>query len=524
MSQGFNLVGKDKAQQGSVLLIALIVMAAVSILSASILYVIKVSLVQNQAINRYNDARSAAFLALKKEIATSQVQYSNLPSQATCYYSSGDTNVEVSRTANGITAESLALNNPAGDLQYQFSITTTDQKGVHLNYHALLNLPSLYRLNDSVVPAITQEINIPIIKTEALSADQLNDSGSIDTGQAGYIGEISLDNTVKVLRLTPDLLNASASFTLAYPDDGNNYDLTQGWRLQDGKWYWYVLIYDPDGNYAYQTDISLSNLQNSPNFFSSLTWTQILSPLDTGPDTYSAALQYPKGTYVIYDGQLFVSLNPVNSGQGKDPYSLPNDWRLVIAANSYPAWNTNVKYFKGDVITYNGVKYVAIRDNNANQSAPPSNRWAEVSSDVASSWQAQVYRPGDLVTYNGFTFINVRRSSQSKTPDQQSGRWRIVKLSEASLIYNASVYYTPGITVSYNGQIFVNKKDPYQRSANWRLVIPEGSAPQYNANVRYYMGDRVTFQGLVYEVNQNYNQFVRPGQTPATNPNKWTLV
>jgi flagellar basal body-associated protein FliL len=52
-------------EQGSVLLIALIIVAVVSILSGVILYMLKVSMVQNQAIENYNNARNAAFLSLK---------------------------------------------------------------------------------------------------------------------------------------------------------------------------------------------------------------------------------------------------------------------------------------------------------------------------------------------------------------------------------------------------------------------------------------------------------------------------
>ncbi|WP_018300857.1 hypothetical protein [Fangia hongkongensis] len=528
------LLGKLRKQQGGVILIALIVVAAVAILAGSILYVVKISIVQNNAINRYNDNRNSVFLALKANISSAGFPYTNTPSSGTSNYSSANTTITVTKNVNGIYPESIMLYSPAAYLQYNSTISVTNTSGASTSYYSLINSPSQYYLIDTISPNTIQEVNIPIVKVGNLNTAQLNISSSLDNGAAGYVGYITSDNTAKTLTFTPYPATTPQSFTLNYPDN-NNYVLTQGWYLSGGAWYWSLFIYDVSTNYAYQTSISLANVLDLENndTFSTLTWTNIISPNTTTHDPYNSSIKYPKGSYVTYDGQVFVSVRAVNSGNNKDPYSKPTWWRLVIPENTYPSWNTSVYYFKGDVITENGTKYVATKNNSQSQSAPPSNRWAVVNSTSASSWQSQVYNPGEYVTYSSggdtFTFVNIKKSNKNKTPFQQSNNWRVVNTSSANLPYSNKVYYTKGLKITYDGQTFVSttntKNNPYQNNQNrWRVLIPEGTAPTYNANVRYYMDDRVTFQGNVYETDRNYNQTVAPGQTPATHPGKWDLV
>ncbi len=511
-------------QHGGVLLIALIIVAVVSILSGSILYMLKTSIVQNKAIENYNNSRNSAFLVLKNALESNNYLYTNKPiSPVVSSYSSGSTiitltNMVESNLNKAIFLDNLALNNASAVLQYASEMEVTAQTQHQANYIAIINAPSQYRQSDDLIPQTTQNVNVPVLISTNLIAAQLNGSNQINEGTTGYLGKVTVNNTAGKLTYTDLQAN---NYDLAFPNT-NTYQLIQGWGISNGAWYLDLYIYDVANTKAYQTEITLSDLKNlaQVNTFSTLMWTEIIGPSPPIPDDYDPALQYPKGSYITYDNQVFLSLKPINVGINDDPYNNPNDWRLIIPVGTYPQWNTDVNYYTGDIITYNGVQYVATADNNTNQSPPPSNKW-DIAQFNTAPWQAQAYNPGDFVTFNGFTFVNVKKSNAKKDPYDQSNNWRIVPENNLPLVYDANIVYTEGLQISYDNQTFVNivstSNDPYQNQQNrWRIVIPEFQAPDYNANVRYYKGDAVTDPGTgdKYITNVNYNSSVAPGNPP----------
>lgn len=194
-------------------------------------------------------------------------------------------------------------------------------------------------------------------------------------------------------------------------------------------------------------------------------------------------------------------------------------------------WNTDVKYYKGDIITQNGVQYVAVSNTTTSTNAPPSSRWAVAKLDNVDGWQRQVYNPGDMVTYedegNFFTFVNIRRSSSNRTPFQQNGHWRVVPQDSFPLAYDSRVVYTKGLQISYYNQVFVNisttRNNPYQNNnSRWRIIIPENTAPAYNTQVRYYKDDQVSYPDppgpdKQYIADVNYNSSIAPNRPPPGN-------
>ncbi|MDA0912074.1 MAG: hypothetical protein O2809_11075 [Proteobacteria bacterium] len=379
-------------EQGGVLLIALIIVAVVSILSGSILYMLKTSVVQNQAIENYNNARNSAFLSLKSNLEANDYLYTNTPvSSMVKNYSSGNSTITVTSTVlsnlnDAIFPDSVALNNPSAVLQYHVDMTVSAQSQHQINYVAIVNAPSQYRQKNDLLFPMTQNVNIPTLISTNLIASQLNGSGTLNDGLAGYFGTLTTNNTLYKLTYT-DLQNNN--YDLAFPEN-TSYQLMQGWRVSNGDWLLGLYIYDVNNARAYQTEISLFDLKNlsQSNIFSSLTWQEIIGELLPPPAEYDPLLQYPKGTYISYDNQVFVSLKPINVGTNEDPYNNPNDWRLIIPAGAYPDWNTNIKYYKGDIVTYNGVQYVAEADQGTNQSPPTSNNKWSVAQFNTAPWQA----------------------------------------------------------------------------------------------------------------------------------------
>ena len=132
------------------------------------------------------------------------------------------------------------------------------------------------------------------------------------------------------------------------------------------------------------------------------------------------------------------------------------------------------------------------------------------------------------MTYNGFTFVNVAKSGANKTPFDQSSR--IVPQNNNPLVYDGNIFYTEGLRIVYDNQIFVNivgtSNNPYQNQQNrWRIDIPENQAPDYNTNVRYYKGDTVTnpSSGIKYIANIAYNSSINPG-TFSPPSSKWDVL
>ncbi len=521
-------------ENGGVLLIALIVVAVVSILSGSILYMIKINVVQNRAIENDHNVRNTAYLSLKFSLATNDYLYTNIPpATIISNYSAGNTEATVTNTAKSIIPDSFALNNASAMLQYDVKMDVTTQAQHQVSYQAIVNAPSEYRQINDLVPQVIQNVNIPVVNLTQLNNRQKNASNSISVGPAGYIGALTVDNSGSVLGVGKEVVyfpfptTTPASFALKFPND-NSYQLEQGWRLEDGEWYWSLLIYDVSATNVWQTEITLSSLKNlaTVDTFSTLQWHEIISQWDLAPAEYNFLLQYPKGSYVTFDEQIFVSLQPINTGVNENPYNNPNDWRLVIPGNTYPQWNTNVNYYKGDIVTYSGIRYVATSDNDVNQTPPPSNRW-EVAQFNATPWQGQVYDPGEFVTYSGLTFVNVQKSGKNSNPFDQPVRWRIVIQNNNPLPYNENIFYTKGLRISYDNQVFVNlnstSNNPYQNNQNWwRIFIPENTAPSYNSNVRYYKGDTIIFMGTIYFADINYNSSINPGDPPPGNG--WTSL
>ncbi|WP_150468928.1 MULTISPECIES: hypothetical protein [Cysteiniphilum] len=517
-------------QHGGVLLIALIIVAVVSILSGSILYMLKTSVVQNQAIENYNNSRNSAFLSLKETLEANDYVYTNTPVFSSVKnYSSGSSTVTVTSSVNtllheAIFPDSVALNNASAVLQYHVTMQVSAQTGHQADYVAVVNAPSQYRQENDLTPQTTQNINIPtVILTNLNVAQQISGTGGLTDGQAGFFGTVAIDNSGTIETTGKEVVLSPAtggSYSLKFEDNGT-YRLEQGWNLDDGVWSWSLLLYDTSTVNAWHTSIALDTLKTTPSDFSSLTWQNVLGQEDNSLPDYDSGKQYPKGSYITFDGQVFVSTAAINSGNNKDPYSNPNNWRLVIPGGTYPNWNTDVKYYKGDIITQNGVQYVATADNGTNVGAPPNNKWA-VAQFGASAWQSQVYNPGDMVTFNGFMFVNIKKSNANKDPYNQSNNWRVVPQDSSPLAYNSNIVYTEGLQISYDNQLFVNisstSDNPYTNPYNsWRIIIPENTAPTYNNQVRYYKDDRVTYSGTQYIANVNYNSSIAPNKPPPSN-------
>ena len=148
---------------GGVLLIALIIVAAVSILSASVFYAIKSNILQHDAIGKNNDMRNVSFLSTQSGLTTLQ-SYTNTPADSSSNYSSDNYTTTINKETQTIAPDSLALNSASAMMRYKIASTTTDTtSGRVMTHETYDNTPSHYQMNGSLSPATTQNVNIPTI-------------------------------------------------------------------------------------------------------------------------------------------------------------------------------------------------------------------------------------------------------------------------------------------------------------------------------------------------------------------------
>lgn len=293
-------------QEGGVLIIALIIVAVVSILSGSIFYLLKVKIIQNEAITLDRSIRSFSFLGLRKT-KNSLPEYTNTPINGSSNYSSTGFSSTVNYNWKNIYPDSLALYNASASLQYLLSsLATNTLTNRTVTYNAILNLPSQYRLNAWLTPSNTQEVNIPVVKLDNLVASQKNGSDSIDTGQADYIGTIVTDNVNLKLTYTPYPAASPPSYDLNFPSisgPAQTFQLYQGWILQSGAWRLYLFLRSSEKAFYY-TNIDLATLLSNPSQFSSLAWNKLI----LGPGVPAPC----PGAREISNNEDILSATPIN--------------------------------------------------------------------------------------------------------------------------------------------------------------------------------------------------------------------
>ncbi|WP_119344827.1 hypothetical protein [Facilibium subflavum] len=437
-------------QSGGALLIALIIVAAVSILSGSLLYVIKINIMQNNAINRYNDLRNASFLALKDDVNKLGV-YSNEPADSNYNYTadSGTITVSINNQAQSVKPLSHHLYNAFALMQYKALITTT--KGNNsINYSALVNIPSSSRPVESEVllsgiPTIeTQNINVPAVIVENLKTAQLN--SSLSYTNAGFIGTLTVNNTLEQLIYTPYPAISPASYYLDLPEndlDPDDYRLEQGWLVKGGDWKFYILVYDKTNSYAYQTSIDLDTLITTPSNFSSLSWNEILSPSSGGGNVFGAddkilSIKYINDYDKIYGFTLVKNI-------------ASNDIKGFTLTNAGVSMSGSVNY--GDFSDVDNV-YILPIDVNANQAVnklmvfmSDSDSLESVFHTSVSNGHAQSYTNlGEISAYGALSYPPqlIYRNSNSDyliLPFGALIRVYTYDLSSPSLTYQGSVSF-----------------------------------------------------------------------------------
>ena len=131
-------------------------------------------------------------------------------------------------------------------------------------------------------------------------------------------------------------------------------------------------------------------------------------------DLWDSAIEYTKGSIVIYGGYTYVALqNSLNSEPSSDGLIQDTgNWELIDQGYSHKGeWNNTTEYKTGDIIRNNGYLYVAIADS------------TDVYPDIIANWKIVVpgrshrkewqddveYFLGDIVLYKGTAYHCILR-------------------------------------------------------------------------------------------------------------------
>ncbi len=118
---------------------------------------------------------------------------------------------------------------------------------------------------------------------------------------------------------------------------------------------------------------------------------------DGVPHSHNPLLSYPKDSFVIVGGDMFIAPAPIGTG----PFDA-SQW--IAATNEGDEWVGNVNYEVGDITSLGGVVYVATLDNRNLSPAVSPNNWRIVTSTSVFD-PIRPYFDGDIVAHNGKLFI-----------------------------------------------------------------------------------------------------------------------
>ncbi|MFZ9035548.1 MAG: hypothetical protein ACO2ZM_05475 [Francisellaceae bacterium] len=182
-------------QFGSALVIALIIVATVSLLAAALLYRVRISIIEKEAVSHYSNTRHAAVFAVKDYLNIPVTAFLDLPENGVLEYQNGNIAVQLKYHFRETVPFTASLYNAQGLRRYEVDATSRDNdNNITLNYRGYYNLPNDYRLKAEV--ETSQTANVPLVDIRALSASELNEMEMINGNRTGFVGDFSISTNL----------------------------------------------------------------------------------------------------------------------------------------------------------------------------------------------------------------------------------------------------------------------------------------------------------------------------------------
>jgi hypothetical protein len=221
---------------------------------------------------------------------------------------------------------------------------------------------------------------------------------------------------------------------------------------------------------------------------------------------WTATTAYAKDDVVKYGPNTYTCLTAHTSQSTFAPDIAK--WDLMVAGlENAGVWNSSILYKVGQVVTYGGAVYIAIRENeNANPytSGLDWQKFVDGQQFEGDYSTGITYQKGDIVYYGGYLYV-AKQNSLNNDPTNLT-YWDIYsKGIEFVGNYDNAIQYKPGESVLYGGNRFV-VNEGYRPlgiapgdGVNWTQILSGFRwRGEWNGTTNYLAGDLVKVGGKVY--------------------------
>jgi hypothetical protein len=279
----------------------------------------------------------------------------------------------------------------------------------------------------------------------------------------------------------PNLFRAKLTIAGQTPQDGVNWELVTGGSAFKGNYDASTLYYPNDivqyGSNYYRSTAVPNQTGILPT--NSGTWTVFASGFNY-MGTYSTSTQYYIGQVVSYGGSIFKA---VRDTLNENPATVTAAWTKIVAGFKYTGnWATSIQYGIDEVVTYGGNSYITLVPHASTVFATDlaANKWQKFNSGIrwTGPWQANYnYLKDDIIKDSvGTAYIAAmdHTSGTDFTVDKSASKWTTFVIGGSDVL--------PALPSNAQGTALTIKTDGSgidwigaTQSANTYYVAPHGT-------------------------------------------------
>jgi hypothetical protein len=249
---------------------------------------------------------------------------------------------------------------------------------------------------------------------------------------------------------------------------------------------------------------------------------QLLNTSDRWTTDWTVNQKYILGDIVKYGGNLYRCLVPhISAGSNDTGLEInQNFWQPLIEGIEYKFdWQENFKYKINDIIKKNSTLWISTTNHISseifNNDINNWNVWIP-GFGYESLWNSEVeYFKGDIVLYGGWTYValenNINSIPSTNGKLQNTGDWQLISEGYSFLgEWQSNVNYKTGEVVRNNGYLYEAISDnqavnPDSDISIWRLLVPGIFwRAEWESDTEYFLGDVVTVRGTTYNCIQRH--------------------
>ncbi len=257
-----------KQQKGHIIIFALIIVAAVTILCSSLLYIVQSTAQKGHALYYNSQEQSLMDTQMTGELSgfinkNIAFETSVFP-QKTAHIN--DTDLTLDRLFKSYRWDNIDLYHPIAIGYFKADLTLEPTKGRVKHYQSVINLPVWSGLMNQTTDAVP--MIVPAVHVNTLTSSQTDENEQLDNTKVGQVGRFAIHNATLAYQ-TFDGKTASTSL----PDtNAGPWHLQVGWVLDSGHWQAYLMIFNAAE--AKVSNISLKNLQKPD--LTTLVWSVLI--------------------------------------------------------------------------------------------------------------------------------------------------------------------------------------------------------------------------------------------------------